>query len=1745
MPTIDELLNSGNGADSYYGEIFTPADGYERVIYDDANIINIVNKSIGDMERQISVEGEANSQYILFERERYADSIDLNDKLIQVHYEREDGVGGNSVPVNVEISDEHIRFGWIIPPKAVAIDGILKVMPFVYGVSPTGDTYILKDLYIEYVVHEGLAVSGGIEAPDEDWYLQFLSQMEKFVSEAKTSETNAKISEDNAKASENQAIQSAEEAKQYAENISIHEANAAESASAAEAAKNAALGSQNAAALSATNAKASEDNAASSLSEIKVIERNVISNAELATTAAENAQASAEAAATSADIALASQTVIEGISSTVQGNAEAAKESEEAAASSAENAKTSEINAKDSETVAAQYAQNAAESANNAADFSTSAENAASAASSSEMNAASSADTANNAAQSAENSATAAQTSYENAEESANNASNSASQAQESATNAETYATNAQESATNAAESADIAKQYSGNPAKPQNGTWWIWDAENSEYQDTGIKSVLSIVKSYPSIQAMEDDKDNMEEGDLVIIASNTEDVDNSKLYVHNGTDWVYLSDLSGLQGVGIANIERTYGDGTAGSLDVYTITLTDNREFTFTVYNGTDGLGTGDMSKSTYDTKNRNTDIFDYADTELAKKADLVDGKVPTEQLPEMDYIPSNEKGVADGVATLGTDGKVPPEQLPDLNYIPTSEKGNPSGVASLDANGKVPDTQLPDMDYEPSGSVEQHNESTESHQDIREKIETVQDALDVISSAKKVTGVKGNNETEYRTGDVNLTPENIGAIATDGDASNATITFEEATARANVQSGDTLATAFAKLSKFCSDLETEINDNKDRLVNGDFKVQLDGSTLKARRIMQNPDGSTSESQGYVSADGFLGISAGSVTASQFIQGNTPISNIYAPINNPIFTGTPKAPTPVSTSNDTTLATTGFVKTEIGNLIGGAPTTLDTLKEIADAIEEHKDVTDALNSAIGNKVSKSGDTMTGQLIAPSFKGAVIDSGNNSSKVYFNYASSGLETAGWLCAWNVLSNNAGEEIRAISPTQVKSIMNLDNVDNTHDKDKYVKGVIDQGGDGKQNIRFYYQNMNNVVTTASWFPAFSSSGADAGSIVIKPISKENLINTLGVNDKQNITNGIVTGDIDWNTLTTAGAYKIEKCNMTEANHAPIGVHNYGILHVIVSGFNNETRISQIYIPDTVASDPTHGMRIRTQNVTNWAAWHILMTDADGVKKSGDTMTGGLIAQAGIGSVSDVASNSAGKSGYISICTITYKSSYVNLPLIFHVKQRGQTAENTLFLQINNNTSASSVRPFTFTKSVNLDFWICPKTNVDTTNTWIIYGQKSEAYDDISVLLESNDFIERGIVEIKWSNDTTTVSFDNIPNKSKGIQAKLEDKYFNCIYTNGILGPHNYNVLTPLSGDSNGDGVILGGGALVMVGSGESASALKTALPIANTSEEMYISSDGNIHFYTNCQNIGNKIHSYISSAGVVNANYFLSLSGTKNWISGLKDQALISCNNNNRENTFVCLANGKGRDGTFGIASYSVSTAGDNPNDSLYVYYAKASEISKGDSGAVAYKTILMDSNGNATFANKVSAQSFTGAIKDVGVTKHDIYFNYSDAGLETANWLCAWNVHTGGGYEIRALHKDKLKSLLGIPFQDTGIATHKSPTIWDNTVEVDIKIKHLCDNMYVAVGYIDARNVTKAIGFGSTIIDNINIRLSYQQYSQTYKNLGVEFVFTIQTIAGYSHLSIEVENGTKDSFIMGILPVFFPFYYVP
>ena len=52
-------------------------------------------------------------------------------------------------------------------------------------------------------------------------------------------------------------------------------------------------------------------------------------------------------------------------------------------------------------------------------------------------------------------------------------------------------------------------------------------------------------------------------------------------------------------------------------------------------------------------------------------------------------------------------------------------------------------------------------------------------------------------------------------------------------------------------------------------------------------------------------------------------------------------------------------LASENYVDTAVANLVNSAPETLDTLGELATAIENNADVVEALNSAIGNKVDK------------------------------------------------------------------------------------------------------------------------------------------------------------------------------------------------------------------------------------------------------------------------------------------------------------------------------------------------------------------------------------------------------------------------------------------------------------------------------------------------------------------------------------------------------------------------------------------------------------------------------------------------------------------------------------------------------------------------------------------------------------------------------------------------------------------
>lgn len=81
---------------------------------------------------------------------------------------------------------------------------------------------------------------------------------------------------------------------------------------------------------------------------------------------------------------------------------------------------------------------------------------------------------------------------------------------------------------------------------------------------------------------------------------------------------------------------------------------------------------------------------------------------------------------------------------------------------------------------------------------------------------------------------------------------------------------------------------------------------------------------------------------------------------NAKANLASPTFTGAPKAPTPAQTVNDTTIATTAYVKSAIAALVGSAPAALDTLEELSNALAGDANLKRTLLTEIGKKANTS-----------------------------------------------------------------------------------------------------------------------------------------------------------------------------------------------------------------------------------------------------------------------------------------------------------------------------------------------------------------------------------------------------------------------------------------------------------------------------------------------------------------------------------------------------------------------------------------------------------------------------------------------------------------------------------------------------------------------------------------------------------------------------------------------------------------
>jgi hypothetical protein len=87
---------------------------------------------------------------------------------------------------------------------------------------------------------------------------------------------------------------------------------------------------------------------------------------------------------------------------------------------------------------------------------------------------------------------------------------------------------------------------------------------------------------------------------------------------------------------------------------------------------------------------------------------------------------------------------------------------------------------------------------------------------------------------------------------------------------------------------------------------------------------------------------------------------------------NSPTLTGVPLVPTATSGTNTQQIANTEFVRTEISNLVNSAPSTLDTLNELANALGGDNNFATTVTNNLATKANLSGATFTGNVSGPS-----------------------------------------------------------------------------------------------------------------------------------------------------------------------------------------------------------------------------------------------------------------------------------------------------------------------------------------------------------------------------------------------------------------------------------------------------------------------------------------------------------------------------------------------------------------------------------------------------------------------------------------------------------------------------------------------------------------------------------------------------------------------------------------------------
>ena len=266
-----------------------------------------------------------------------------------------------------------------------------------------------------------------------------------------------------------------------------------------------------------------------------------------------------------------------------------------------------------------------------------------------------------------------------------------------------------------------------------------------------------------------------------------------------------------------------------------------------------------------------------------------------------------------------------------------------------------------------------------------------------------------------------------------------------------------------------------------------------------------------------------------GNVTgnATGDLTGNVTAGSGTSTFNNLVINGTVDFNTAVLTdlgspSNSTDAATKGYVDTEITNLIGGAPGALDTLNELAAALNDDASFNSTITTSIATKLPLAGGTMSGAIAMGSNKVTGLDSGTASGDaVNKGQLDTMLPLAGGTMTGNI----------AIGSNVITSSANPS--DDTHLARKaYVDSILGSATSAATSATTAPTKASEASTSAS--ASASSATASAASAASSAASYDSFDDRyLGAKSSDpsvdNDGDALVTGALVFNT--TSGTMKV--------------------------------------------------------------------------------------------------------------------------------------------------------------------------------------------------------------------------------------------------------------------------------------------------------------------------------------------------------------------------------------------------------------------------------------------------------------------------------------------------------------------------------------------------------------------------------------------------------------------------------------